>query len=67
MTETNALVKDLAKRITASQRTYEKLARDHWDDLNVAMALRCRRMAEGYAGALDHLLAVCGEFGEVAP
>jgi len=38
----------LAAQITAKQRTYERLAREAWETLDVATAVRYRGMAEAY-------------------
>jgi hypothetical protein len=38
----------LAVRITAKQRSYEKLAAEYWDHFDVLSALRYRAMAFAY-------------------
>lgn len=38
----------LAERITAKQRTYERLSQEAWEALDVTTAIRYRGMAEAY-------------------
>ena len=63
---------ELARRVTASKRNYQKLADESWRDLAVAKAVLYRGMADGLEMALDHHLAVVadargGQVGEPAP
>jgi hypothetical protein len=41
-------VAPLAARITAKQRTYERLAADYWEHFDVITAVRYRAMAQAY-------------------
>lgn len=49
---------DLAKRNTASERTYDRLAEDSWRAFDVNNALRYRGMADGLRVARDNHLSV---------
>lgn len=42
-------VSPLAERITAKQRSYEKLAADCWRAYDITNAIRYRAMAEAYS------------------
>lgn len=51
----------LAKRITASIRTYEQLSRDCWAAYDIPGAARWRNVADGLEIAQQHQLAVAAE------
>lgn len=50
---------DIAERITASERAYEKLAREAYEAWDMTKAARFRGRAEGLAMARDHVAEAC--------
>lgn len=61
------LTLELATRITKARRTYEKLAKDHWDGFDVTSAVRFRGVADGLQQALHMLAEVCQEYRTEPP
>ena len=55
---------ELARRVTDSQRRYERLAAECWQSFDVLAAVRWRGVAEGLEMARNHHLAVVAEAGD---